>query len=175
MVDTSSIWIMGTQTEKEGVSGSTNPEMPLHKEMIQLFREFKLTLLPHGKEVLGILESFRVEVSEGNEACSECGGSGEGEPGEDCFNCGGSGEQEADGSILNQDESHKLDDRYYAINEVWMAELNQHLGQWFATGQDPFANETAPKVAEDVYQTPTEAHGHGWECLRRPRSCNGRS
>ena len=123
-----------------------DPEMPLHKEMIQLFREFKLTLLPHGKEVLGILESFRVEVSEGNEACSECGGSGEGEPGEDCSNCGGSGEQEADGSILNQDESGKLDDRYYAISEVWMAELNQHLGQWFATGQDPFANETAPAV-----------------------------
>ena len=55
-------------------------EMPLHKEMIQLFREFKLTLLPHGKEVLGILESFRVEVSEGNEACSECGGTGKESP-----------------------------------------------------------------------------------------------
>lgn len=125
-----------------------NADIGLHQEMVHLFREFKLAFLPHGKVVLEILESFRVNISVGNGTgtCSECGGSGERERGEECGNCGGSGEEAADGSLLNENEISELDDRYYAINEAWMAELNQHIGQWFATGQDPFANEAAPEV-----------------------------
>jgi hypothetical protein len=122
-----------------------NPTLPLHQEMIKLFREYKLALLPHGPEVLNILESFSVEIDtdrSSTETCS-CGGRDE-----ECEECDGTGEVTMDnpefGGISNQSDLDALDTRYYAINEVWEAEMEAHVKAWFAAAKDPFEGIAAP-------------------------------
>ncbi len=135
--------------------GEHGEELPLHQRMIELFRQFKLYHLPHGREVLAILESLRIEIDnerEATETCPCCGGFGQAEANEKCDECGGSGEIQCSnqdfGCVLNNGELEELDDRYGAVSEAWMRELNTHITSWFRSGEDPVRNAPAEDIAK---------------------------
>ncbi len=143
-------------------------ECPLHQEMIHLFRQSKLALLLHGKEVLRIMEDFHVEIDEARittETCDCCGGSGEEDEGI-CSNCDGSGQVVVDnpnrGGTANHDLFDQLDDRYYAITDDWVKEVNQYLSQWFASDQEPLADQpvSLPTKEPGLVQPKVRLVGH---------------
>ncbi len=136
--------------------------------MIDLFRQSRLAPLLHGREVLSIMEDFHIEIDEERmitETCDYCGGSGEEDEGT-CSNCDGSGEVDVDnpnrGGIANHDLLDQLDDRYYAIDDEWVKEVNQYLSQWFAIDQEPLADQSVslPTTEPGLVRPKVKLVGH---------------
>lgn len=148
----------------DGVGGffqNHDSSIPLHKRMTELFRQLKFYHLPQGREMLAILEAFRIELDEERQTtctCDTCGGSGESdEEGEECADCDGHGtvecQNEEYGQVSNSHELDGLDTRYYSIMEVWEKAVEAHLAAWLSTEEDPLANAPVETIAA-AYQKP---------------------
>lgn len=125
-----------------------------HAELVKLFRECKLSLLPGGLEILNILEAFHIEVDEESQITESCHCGHD----DECEDCEGRGEFETDnpeyGCVSNTSELDKLDKRYYAVYEAFEKQINLHLKEWFATGVDPLGCQEAQAVPPAVPKKP---------------------
>ena len=126
-----------------------------HTELVGLFNEYKLSLLPGGAEILSILQAFRIEVDEESQIMESCHCGHD----DECEDCEGRGEFETEnpdfGSVSNSMELDQLDKRYYAVYEAFEKQVNLHLKEWFTTGVDPLASKEAPATKPAEPKKPT--------------------
>ena len=134
----------------------TDTDISLHKEMINLFKSYRLDVLPLGAEVLKIMEAFHIEKDEEREiteSCGDCGGSG-------CENCD-RGEVTVDnqeyGNVSNCDDLDKLDTAYYEIYERFMGTVEQHVQEWFAKDANPISQTAVPFDPFDLSEPTAKA------------------
>jgi hypothetical protein len=142
-----------------GFGDDHDPEIPLHKEMVELMQKFNFNNISVGRPVFEIMDALKIEIDDTEQyttcTCSECNGNGaieqytdeEDEDGDtiteevDCEECGGSGEieeyNEDYGCISNSHLLTELDTKYYQYNEKWMDYLNGICKQFIETGKVP--------------------------------------
>lgn len=145
-------------------NASNDPSCPLHHEMAELMRLSCFSQTPIGSKAYEIIRRFRVEENP-TEDCSDCGGSGEcdydceechgtgdiddercsecdghGRKEHRCETCGGDGQVESNHPGVDEEIMEESDDAYGAINEPFMAELEQYFEQWVEMGRDPLGD-----------------------------------
>ena len=137
-------------TKKGGFfrSARFDMDMELHKELIRLFKEYKLQMLPKGDAVLSILQDLQINLDDDQFITEYCHCRDD----KDCECTNGVLEYDNSdyGSVNNLSELHRLDTRYYEVAEEFMQNLSTHITGWFATNADPIVTSNQRLLFEEV-------------------------
>lgn len=124
-----------------GCFSDHDPDITLHKEMVQFFEQFGLRQTPIGAQVHDVISRFRIELATEDEFC--CDDEEEGFSRDDGYRAG---------DVLNTDELDQLDERYYKISDEFCTFMEEYAAQWIATGRNPI--EVNPESVLPVSENP---------------------
>ncbi len=108
----------GYASGEEGCFRRHDEDLPLHREMLNLFGKYGLHQSELGSEIYAVLAAFRIVLNDDTE-CEE--------EDDDCRH----------GDVGNTDELDALDARYYTVNEKWVKQLKVLAAKWLKRGINP--------------------------------------
>ena len=125
-----------------GCFSDHDPDITLHKEMVQRFEQLGLRQTPIGAQVHDVISGFRIETATEDEFC--CDDEEEGRSRDDGYR---------DGDVLNTGELDQLDERYFKISDEFCTFMEEYAARWIATGANPITVDSTaalPASAEPI-------------------------